>query len=455
MRNPHGTLLITLIGCAAIATAQPAVTAVVNAASFDPAVPRGCLVTIFGTKLAASSATASTLPLPKKLAGTMVTVGDLELEAPLYYVSSTQINAQIPFEALGSTLPVFVTTSEGKSAPFLVTPVIAGPGIFTQSGNGKGTALSLDSNFQPLTAAEAGKPMILYATGLGPTDPPALSGVPGANAEPLNRVVNLPDVFIGESPARVDFAGLAPGMVGLYQLNVVPPQLATDRIFIRSQGRTSNLVTVSSVTGGKNVAHASGTIQAIYPAANPPTMVQNSPLLLAAKFSARMDIPATAGKFVIAAVSDAATSIITVDPANGTYDGTVTVPTAASRVGDFSDAEFQPIDLLTCVGASCLPFPGGIVPASRISPLEIAALGNIPLPNTLAPHSSTGVLKVPGTVRPGATFAIDDQNNSSLSIFAGYLTIPVPPKSGTTALKLYIDGTLVASRDVAYRAVTF
>ena len=456
MMRPHAVAaLAALIGFAP-AAAQPVVTAVLNSASFAGTIPRGCLVSIFGSRLASSSATAGALPLPKKLAGTVVTVGDLELEAPLYYVSPNQINAQIPFEALGNTLQLFVTTAEGKSAPFVLAVAPASPGLFTLSGDGKGAVAAFDANFRPLEVAEAGKPMILYATGLGATDPPVLSGSPGAGTEPLNRVVDAPDVFIGESPARVDFAGLAPGLAGVYQLNVVPQQLATDRLYIRSQGRTSNMVSLKSLIAGKNVANASGTIQAIYPTSDataPPATY--TPLLLAAKFTARMDILPTAGPFVIAAVSDAATTIITVDPASGTFEGNATLPTMPSRVGDFSGAEFQPLDFATCLGATCLPFPGGIIPASRISPIEVTALSQIPLPDTPLAHSSTATLRARGSVRAGDTLVIDDRNNSSLAIFAGYLTIPVPPRSGTTRLRLYIDGNLVASTDVAYRVLGF
>ena len=90
---------------------QPIVKAVVNAASFDTAVPRGCLISIFGTKLARATASATSLPLPSKLEDAAVLVGDLELAAPLYFVSPTQINAQLPFEALGDTLSLVVTTA--------------------------------------------------------------------------------------------------------------------------------------------------------------------------------------------------------------------------------------------------------------------------------------------------------------------------------------------------------
>src|SRR5205823_3805816 len=132
------TILLALSACAIAASAQPVITDVVNGASFQTGVTHGSVVSIFGTGLAPTSASASTLPLPKKLADTVVTVGALELEAPLYFVSPSQINALIPFEALGNILPVFVTTPEGKSSPFILNTVDSGPGIFTRTGDGKG-----------------------------------------------------------------------------------------------------------------------------------------------------------------------------------------------------------------------------------------------------------------------------------------------------------------------------
>src|SRR5207244_794074 len=102
--------------------------------------------------------------------------------------------------------------------------------------------------------------------------------------------------------------------------------IGTDRLFIRSQGTMSNTTSIGIRSTGRNVANASGTIDAIYPTPNgfPAAF---SAVMLAVKFTARMDILPEAGPFMVAAVSDAATSLISVDPANGTYDATVTVPT--------------------------------------------------------------------------------------------------------------------------------
>src|SRR3954464_12765157 len=101
--------------------AQPAITSVVNGASFESGVVRGSIGSIFGSNLAQSTESAKRLPLPTTLAGTPVLVGGLEWEAPLYFVSSGQINFQLPFEALGGILPIVVTTPQGRSRPMLLT----------------------------------------------------------------------------------------------------------------------------------------------------------------------------------------------------------------------------------------------------------------------------------------------------------------------------------------------
>jgi uncharacterized protein (TIGR03437 family) len=438
---------------------QPSVTAVVNAASFDASVPRGCLISIFGAKLARATASATSLPLPGKLEDVSVLVGDLELPAPLYFVSATQINAQLPFEALGDTLTMVVVTAEGRSKPFVLKPSASGPGLFTRDSSGRGPALAFNSNFQPLEAVTPGQPLILYATGLGPTDPPVVSGTPGATREPLNRVIGGFEVFAGDYalPAPVTFAGLAPGMVGVYQINVTPQFLATDRLYLRVGDKVSNMAQLP-LQPGQNVTNASGTIQIVYPTPQEPIGV--SPHLLVVRFTARMDIAASAGPFGIAVVTEGSpNAVITVDPANGTFEGLIPVPTTPSRFGDYSMSSERRYDPFTCQvgnpdGTQVFPFPGNIIPASRISPQELEALKLLPLPDTNIPGSATGLLRVQGQARRGTTFTIDPSSNSALSVIAAYIPLrPICGRDQTTTVRLLIDGRQVASTELKYNGV--
>ncbi|MCP5113671.1 MAG: hypothetical protein GY953_22790, partial [bacterium] len=204
----------------------------------------GSLVSIFGDRLALSTAISSELPLPKMLDGVTVTIGGMD--APLYFVSPRQINAQIPFEINGDSAGLVVRTPGGRSSQHTLNLAPAAPGIFTTTADGKGNPLLLDTDFALLDKATPGDRVVLYATGLGATDPPAISGHGGAEGEPFHRAVTIPQVYIGEQEATVEYAGLAPGYCGVYQLNIVIPEyLVTGRIFLTSHGRQSNVTTVS------------------------------------------------------------------------------------------------------------------------------------------------------------------------------------------------------------------
>jgi hypothetical protein len=269
------------------------------------------------------------------------------------------------------------------------------------------------------------------------------------------------EVFAGDYPlpAPVAFAGLAPGMAGVYQINVSPQWLATDRLYLRAGGKLSNSVQLP-LQPGQNVTNASGTIQVVYPTAQDPVGV--SPHLLVVRFTARMDIGAAAGPFGIAVVTEGSpNAVITVDPANGSFEGPIPVPTTPSRFGDFSTSSDRRYDLLTCQvgnpdGPQAFPFPGNIIPASRISPQEVEALKLMPLPNTETAGSATGLLRVQGQVRRGATFAIDQSSNSAMSVFAAYIPLRlICSGNQVTTVRLMIDGRQVAATEVKYQTGVF
>jgi uncharacterized protein (TIGR03437 family) len=382
----------------------------------------------------------------------------------LYFVSPDQINAQVPFEVANAinvtfqyeTVPVVVTTvvstGQESSATFTIALTGASPGLFTIASNGKGQALYVNQNFMPFsTPLTPGSTIILYATGLGQTNPPATTGAGGLANQPL---VFPPNVYIGETQAQVSYAGLAPDFVGVYQVNVlVPAQLSTNRIVLAIGGQRSN-VTRTVITSGTNTTSASGSFEALYP--TPPgqqpasSPLAFSPLLIAAQFTAKFTPAAGAQPFTVAAVSEAGSSIITVNPSEGILNGTATTPTPATRAFSFSNTEIFPIDFL--VG---LPFPGSIIPESRLDPVALTALTAMPSENLPLEGMSTAIFQTVASVAPGATVEIDGQSNSGFASFAGWLTIPYAPylKARSTTLELFIDGTLVATLEVPYNTV--
>ena len=174
--------------------------------------------------------------------------------APLFFVSGTQINAQIPFELMTGAGSVMVQVKRGSetSEAQPVTTAAVSPGIFTlnQQGTGAGAVLHAD-NFQPVsesTPARPGEFLLIFCTGLGMVQPEVESGQIAPAAEPLARTVSLPMVNIAGIAADVSFSGLAPGFVGLYQVNVQVPAgvpSGTQEVEIIINGVPSNTVTIA------------------------------------------------------------------------------------------------------------------------------------------------------------------------------------------------------------------
>jgi uncharacterized protein (TIGR03437 family) len=209
------------------ASAGPRITAggIVNAASFVAPLARGSLATIFGSALAGGIAQANQLPLTTTLGGVQVTVAGTP--APLVYVSPTQINFQVPFEAPTSgNVAVVVTNGGSPSPPQNAAMAEYAPGVFTYARTA--TALDpiivhLDNTLvTPSSPATAAEYLVIYATGVGTFDHPPATGA-AASASPLAMASVTPTVMVGSAQASVLFAGLTPGYVGLVQINIQLP----------------------------------------------------------------------------------------------------------------------------------------------------------------------------------------------------------------------------------------
>jgi uncharacterized protein (TIGR03437 family) len=227
---------------------------IVNGASFALAAPLapGSIISVFGANLASSPAGASSLPLPKTLAGASLQVGGLDV--PLFYSSGGQVNAQLPFElALNTRSQLIVKGASFVTVPETITVAAARPGIFTISQDGKGQGVIMDVANRLVDSgnpAKAGDIVVIYCTGLGATNPAARSGeaAPGPPS-PLAKVVTPVSVTIGGQAAVVQFAGLTPGYAGLYQVNVQIPAGITPGsavpLVLSQDGVPSNTVTLA------------------------------------------------------------------------------------------------------------------------------------------------------------------------------------------------------------------
>jgi hypothetical protein len=354
-----------------------------------------------------------------------------------------------------------VVTSAAGSVTYNIRLTRNSPALFTSPDTGQ--ALVFDANFRPIDTIGPQDTVILYATGLGPTDS---SG----------RVVDNVEVYIGERGAQVLFAGLAPGLPGIYQLNVTAPAPATDRIYLRSGGWQSNIVNIG-IRAGMNTANVKGTIDGLYPSSAPgypttpqrPCVGDNDPgpcgptnafdsfsvMLHAGTFTVSFDIVPGATPFSIAAVGEAGSSIISIDPTAGTYTASVTTLTQASAHGDYSSTIMPLWDYASCnwKSAMCQQFPNSQIPPSRIDPYWARATQMLPAPNTAAQPSTNASLQVSGSLS-GARFAVDAQNNSPLSTFGGIVQVPYGPfAAGVSTFSLYVDGQLIASKGLPYLLV--
>lgn len=431
------------------------IAAVLNGASYSTTLAPGTWAAIFGSNLAGSTATAQSVPLPTQLGDVKsVTVGGIA--APLLYVSPGQVNALIPFElpdiASGSTVtvPLVLTTAAGTVTQQITLRRNA-PAIFTLNGSGSGNAIVLTDDFQ-LSNAVGSDPIILYATGLGPVTTPVAST---AGVSAADKITDFLSVQLGYRDAKVDYAGLAPGFPGVYQINLTPNSPLTNTLLLLNNGVQSNALTVPMNLGG-NISNASGAINPLYPtsSSNPISVTE---LLLAANFRVDLQIKAGAKPFDITAVAAQFTGMATihVDPTQRTWQATLTEPSATARQYNFADVSTTVYDLLTCQqggsGLQCAPFPGNVVPQSRLDPAAVSALSAIPMANSgTSPNAAyTGS----GSIPADGHLVINNLQLGQLSAFAAFQQIGTIPQSADTQpyniqFQLFADGVLLDSKNV-------
>ena len=221
---------------------------------------RGGFAWVFGRALPAGTSSAVSLPLPTMLAGTTIAVN--ETPTPLFFVSPGQINFQVPWEMArfgGGAIQAAVTLRNPSMSNLATVPVgSVAPGIFTvgQQGTGQGAVLiaGTASLAAPLGTVPGAQPVSrgeyieIYATGLGAVENEPRSGS-AASANPLSRTTAIPSVTIGGVAATVTFSGLAPELVGVYQVNMLVPDDApvgeAVPLVLSIEGAVANTVTIA------------------------------------------------------------------------------------------------------------------------------------------------------------------------------------------------------------------
>jgi len=219
---------------------------IVNTSDYTPGpFAPASVVTIFGTGLA-RSAQAATLAadaaqLPIEINYVRVYVSDSPVA--LFYVSDSQINFLMPSDRKAGNVRIRVAR-EGMTGPEITVALVdAAPALFPLDG---GYAIATHADGTLLTAdspAHSWDTVVIYLTGLGRTAP---NPKPGEIPHYAATMITLSDLKltldgIAMNPAWIKYAGLTPGMAGLYQINLaLPDNLGTDpEIRVAVAGQTS------------------------------------------------------------------------------------------------------------------------------------------------------------------------------------------------------------------------
>ena len=274
MNNRRAALVLAVFLFAFRGQAQT-IQAVVNIGDWTPRLTLGTIGAAFGQNLAASECVAQTLPLPNELCGVQVTVSDdsgAQTLAPLFYVSPTQVNFYFPAtqwltgkDPVRRQQQVIVAVEVCISPSCFATTVniLSEPAILEwQSVNGPqpvmthadGRVVTQDS------PAEWGEILILYGIGFGAFTDASGSFADGFPADgypaPTDRLVPLFTVStyimqvtsevgglpVGQRYVYPEFVGLAPGWVGLAQINFQVSCLLSNtrepRVFVETLNQT-------------------------------------------------------------------------------------------------------------------------------------------------------------------------------------------------------------------------
>ena len=199
----------------------PVISGLTDAASFQQKYSPGMIMAVFGASLspAGTAESASSLPLPVTMAGVSATVNGVE--APLYYVSPTQLNIQVPWQTAANAPATLTVNNNGQIASQTFLTGLASPGIFTDQNQNVACGCS----------AAQGQITTLYLAGTGAVTPAIATGSAPASTTPL-KLLPAPastTVTVGGVQVGTPFIGIPYGLVGVTQINFQLPSGLTGR----------------------------------------------------------------------------------------------------------------------------------------------------------------------------------------------------------------------------------
>lgn len=261
---------------------------VVNAASYQPitaSLAPGEMITLFGTGLSpANMSVEGGQVFPRTLGGVSVTMDNLP--CPILHVSPTQLSVLVPYEVASNTTGLANIQVNNNGVLSNVVQMYlsdSAPGAFSQTQNGIGFAAALHGAtgqvITPSNPAQPGEYISVFLTGLGVVTPSIADGALGPlnplgtsdiyNAGNLSIYFNDygPNGGSAGNPGNIEYAGLAPGLAGLYQINVQVPTsgLASgDDIYIEFITDSADVnqiqIPYGSVTGRDSVTAQAATV---------------------------------------------------------------------------------------------------------------------------------------------------------------------------------------------------
>jgi len=205
-------------------------------------ISQGSWISIFGSGFA-STTTLWKGDFPTQLGNVVVEIDSKP--AYLWYVSPTQINAQVPTDSNTGSVTVAVTTPAGTTTQTVSleqyspsfsllnakypVAIVMTPGSPGNSGLGYDIIGPSGAFSFPSRPARAGETLILYGVGFGPTEPTVY---PGQAFSGVAYSETVPNILIGDIPVEVDFAGIVEA--GLYQFNVVVPTAGSGDLILQA-----------------------------------------------------------------------------------------------------------------------------------------------------------------------------------------------------------------------------
>lgn len=246
------------IGCYEMATNSASH---VSAASYrGQTIAPEAIIAAFGSNLATTTVSATTVPLPTTLAGTSVKVRDAfgtERLAPLFFVSPTQVNYLVPAGTTSGAASIVIAGSNGQASQTAVQIASVAPGLFTADASGRGLAAAYVLRIKA-DGSQSSEPVAQFDSSQNrfvarPIDLGAATDqvflIMFGNGLRYRSSLAAVSAQVGGTGVTVSYAGAQGDFVGLDQVNLLLPKSLAGRgevdVVLTVEGQAANTVRVS------------------------------------------------------------------------------------------------------------------------------------------------------------------------------------------------------------------